>query len=200
MAIVQTGLTLDEFLRLPEEKPALEYLDGVVTQKMAPNFWHGELQAELAFLFKLFLRQFPVARVYTEVRTNRTGRSSLVPDLSVYVLDRLPTRPDGKIVEDSWVPPDLAIEIASPGQSVNWLTDRANLLLSAGIRAVLLVEPRRAVIRIARSGQEMVTYQGNDVVTIEDVLPGFSFVVRDLFAALQVRPPQMGSGRPSPES
>ena len=31
MAIVQTGLTLEEFLQLPEEKPALEYLDGVVT-------------------------------------------------------------------------------------------------------------------------------------------------------------------------
>ena len=73
------------------------------------------------------------------------------------------------------------------------------MLLSAGICAVLLVEPRRAVIRIARSGQEMVTYQGNDVVTIEDVLPGVSFVVRDLFAALQVRPPQTASGRQTPE-
>lgn len=63
MATVQTGLTLEEFLKLPEEKPALEYLDGVVTRKMAPTGPHGELQAELAFLFKLFLRQTPIARV-----------------------------------------------------------------------------------------------------------------------------------------
>ena len=30
-------LTLDEFLRLPEEKPAMEYERGVIAQKMAPN-------------------------------------------------------------------------------------------------------------------------------------------------------------------
>ena len=37
MAIVQTGLTLDEFLKWPEEKPAFEFVDGVVTRKMSPK-------------------------------------------------------------------------------------------------------------------------------------------------------------------
>jgi Uma2 family endonuclease len=187
MAIVQTGLTLDEFLKLPEEKPALEYLDGVVTQKMVPSGPHGELQAELAFLLKLFLRQLPIARVYTELRSNRVRRSSLVPDLSVYLLDRIPTNPDGKVADDFWVPPDLASEIASPGQSVNWLTDRANLLLSTGARVVMIVEPRLERVRLARPDQPIQIYQAEDVVTVDDVLPGFSFVVRELFAALQVR-------------
>jgi len=189
MAIVHTGLTLEEFLKLPEEKPALEYVDGVVTRKMVPSGPHGGLQAELAFLFKLFLRQHPIADVYTELRTNRARRSSLVPDLAVYLLDRIPVTPDGEVAEDFWVPPDLAIEIASPGQSVNWLTDRANLLLASGARIVLVVEPRLRRVRVARPGQPIVSYEGDDVVTIEDVLPGFAFVVRDLFATLQVRRP-----------
>lgn len=189
MAIVQTGLTLDEFLKLPEEKPALEYVDGVVTQKMAPSGPHGELQAELAFLFKLFLRQYPIARVYTELRTNRPRRSSLVPDLAIYLLDRIPTTADGEVAEDFWVPPDVAIEIASPGQSVNWLTDRINLLLTSGSRVVVLIEPRLRRVRVARANQEIVSYADDDVVTVEDVLPGFSFVVRDLFSALRVRRP-----------
>lgn len=189
MATVQTGLTLEEFLTWPEEKPALEFVDGVVTRKMSPNGPHGELQAELAFLFKLFLRQSPIARVYTELRTNRARRSSLVPDLAVYLLDRVPTTPDGKVADDFWVPPDIAIEIASPGQSVNWLTDRANLLLASGARIVVIVEPRRERVRIARAGHPIRTYQGDDEVTLEDVLPGFAFTVRDLFATLQVRRP-----------
>jgi Uma2 family endonuclease len=53
---------------------------------------------------------------------------------------------------------------------------------------VLLVEPRRERVRIVRPGQPVVTLQGDDVVTVEEILPGFSVVVRDLFAALQVRP------------
>jgi Uma2 family endonuclease len=190
MAIVQTGLTLDEFLKRPEEKPALEYVDGVVTQKMAPNAPHGGLQAEFAFLFKLYFRQHPIAEVYTELRTNRRNRSSLVPDVSVYLLDRVPTTPGGRVADDFWVPPDIAIEIASPGQSVNRLTDRANLLLATGVRVVLIVEPRRDRVRVARSGRPIATCRGDDVVAFEDVLPGFAFVVRDLFATLQVRRPR----------
>jgi Uma2 family endonuclease len=54
MAIVHTGLTLEELLKLPEEKPALEYVDGVITQKVVPSGPHGKLQAELAFLFRPF--------------------------------------------------------------------------------------------------------------------------------------------------
>jgi Uma2 family endonuclease len=195
MAIVQTGLTLDEFLRLPEEKPALEYVDGVVTQKMAPSGPHGELQAELAFQIKLFLKRLPIARVYTELRNNRVRRSSLVPDLSVYMLDRIPTNPDGKVADEFWVPPDLAIEIASPGQSANWLAGRADLLLSAGVRVVIVVEPRQERVRLARPDQPTVTYQGDDVLTIDDVLPGFQLAVRALFAELEVRRPGSGPAR-----
>jgi hypothetical protein len=36
MAITQRRLTLEEFLKLPEEKPYLELIDGVVRQKVAP--------------------------------------------------------------------------------------------------------------------------------------------------------------------
>ena len=41
MALPQGRLTLEEFLRLPEEKPALELIDGAVTQKMAPAWDHS---------------------------------------------------------------------------------------------------------------------------------------------------------------
>jgi Uma2 family endonuclease len=139
---VHTGLTLEDLLKLPEEKPSLEYVDGVITQKVVPSGPHGQLQAELAFLFKLFPRQHPIARVYTELRTSHARRSSLVPDLSVYRLDRVPTTPDGKVAKDFWTPADVAVEIASPGQSVDWLTDRANLPLATGVQVVLIVEPR----------------------------------------------------------
>ncbi len=37
-------ITLEEFLALPEEEPALEYADGEVTQKRSPSYRHGRLQ------------------------------------------------------------------------------------------------------------------------------------------------------------
>ena len=44
MVITQQRLTLEEFLELPEEKPVLELVDGMVTQKVAPQWLHGILQ------------------------------------------------------------------------------------------------------------------------------------------------------------
>jgi Uma2 family endonuclease len=190
MAIVHTGLTLDEFLKLPEEKPPLEYLDGVVTQKMAAKGPHGTLQFVLAKWLDRAGGEGETAWVVTETHAHWPRRASLVPDVSVYSIDRVPTTLDGYIAEDFWEPPDIAVEIASPGQSANHMTARAQTLTGLGVRVVLVVEPRLRRVRVARPDQPIVSYQGSDVVTVEDVLPGFAFVVRDLFATLQVRRPR----------
>ena len=197
MAIVQTGLTLDEFLRQPEEKPALEYLDGVVTRKMSPKGPHGRLRVWASRLFDTAAGDPPAFLTFTELRTNWTNRASLVPDISVYLVERVPTTPDGDVADDFWLPPDLVVEIASPGQSVNDLTARANLLLQHGVRVVVVVEPRLRRVRVARPGQLIATYEGNDTIAFADVLPGFELSVRELFSALRVHRP---SAPPDPQS
>jgi hypothetical protein len=36
MAVAPARLTLEEFLKLPEEEPSLEFADGMVTPKVSP--------------------------------------------------------------------------------------------------------------------------------------------------------------------
>src|SRR4051812_5635472 len=115
LAIVQTGLTLEEFLRLPDEKPALEYLDGVVTQKMAAKGPHGTLKFVLAKWLDRAGGEGETAWVVTETHSHWPHRASLVPDVSVYLIDRLPLTADGEVADDFWFPPDIAVEITSPG-------------------------------------------------------------------------------------
>lgn len=40
-------LTLTEFLKLPETKPASEYIDGQIIQKPMPQGKHSSIQGEL---------------------------------------------------------------------------------------------------------------------------------------------------------
>lgn len=40
-------LTLEEFLKLPETKPASEYMDGQIIQKPMPQGKHSTIQGEL---------------------------------------------------------------------------------------------------------------------------------------------------------
>jgi len=48
MAMTLAGLTLKQFLALPEQEPALEYFKGKVSQKMVPMGEHSALQVECA--------------------------------------------------------------------------------------------------------------------------------------------------------
>jgi hypothetical protein len=51
MATTQAPMTLADFLRLPETSPALELMDGVVSQKASPKGSHATLQPMLWLLF-----------------------------------------------------------------------------------------------------------------------------------------------------
>src|SRR5689334_7179536 len=110
MAVVQQGLTLDQFLNLPETKPALEYADGMVTRKVAPKGRHSTLQLELAERINRVARSRKSARAWPELRTTFAGHS-YVPDLVVYRAARIPRTVAGQIPDDVLTAPDIAFEI-----------------------------------------------------------------------------------------
>ena len=101
MAISQQPLTLEEFLKLPEKKPALEFEDGVVTQKVAPKGRHSALQFDLAERFNHFARPLRLARAFPELRTT-FGGVSRVPDVAVYRWERIPRDAAGDVADDFW--------------------------------------------------------------------------------------------------
>jgi hypothetical protein len=83
MAITQQGLTLEEFLALPEEKPALEYVAGAVRRKVSPEILHGLLQTMLCTWINGFAMPSRMAVAVSELRTRfggcvpRAGRGSV---------------------------------------------------------------------------------------------------------------------------
>ena len=94
MALTRARLTLEEFLALPEEKPALEYMDVVVTQKVAPLYEHSDLTMQILRLLDAQLWPEGLAKVLPELRTTYSGRS-YVPDISVFRRECLPRRTKG---------------------------------------------------------------------------------------------------------
>ncbi len=178
-------LTLDEFLHLPEAEPALEFLDGVVSQKVSPKSYHGALQFELAHVINVFARPRKLARVFTETRVTFAG-ASVVPDLIVFRWERVPTNAQGRMARDFFLPPDIAVEIVSPGQSVTALDRRCRWYVANGVQVALLILPDDESVRVFRPNQNPRTLRDSDVIEFGDVLPGFGLTVRDLFACLDV--------------
>src|SRR5215211_7018782 len=98
MVATERRLTLEEFLKLPERKPALQFLNGVVTQKVTPKGRHSALQLECAAYFNRAARRQKIARAFTELRTTYAGASP-VPDVVVYRWDRIPRAPTGELAD-----------------------------------------------------------------------------------------------------
>src|SRR4051794_30593505 len=106
-------MTLDEFLALPETKPALEYDGRRVTQKVAPQGRHVLLQLKLSNRINDFTEPHKLALALPELRTTYSGLSR-VPDVAVYLWERIPRQANGRIGDRFTEPPDLAVEIVSP--------------------------------------------------------------------------------------
>jgi Uma2 family endonuclease len=177
MAITGWPLTLEQFLALPEAEPALEYgPDGEVTQKTSPTIEHGALQLDLGGRINEYARARGLGRAYSEHRLNLGGRSP-VPDVTFYRASRRPT------VRYPTTPPDLVIEIASPGQSRDELAEKCRWYVEQGSILALLVDPEERSIGAFAAGQAQTLQRGQEL-PLDEVLPGLQLSVDEVFAAL----------------
>ena len=180
---VHEVLTLEQFLTLPEIKPPLEFLQGRVEQKVSPTLPHSVLTRELTTRIDSWARPRKLGRGFPELRCS-FGGESFVPDVCFFARGRLPKDRRGRYAEQVLLAPDLAVEILSPGQTVAKLSARLARCIGKGVRLAWLVQPRRSRAFVFRPGQPPRALELGDVLPGDDVLPGFSLPLEELFGWL----------------
>jgi Uma2 family endonuclease len=189
MAVTPKRMSLAEFLDLPEVKPARELRNGMVSQKMPPSGPHSSIQIWLGYQVDLFAEPRELARAFTETRVI-LGRDTYVPDVVVYRWERIPEDESGNLPFYFSTPPDLVVEILSPGQTVRAQIERCRELIGHGVQVVLLADPERRNAYVIRAGREIGPLVEGDAIDLTDVLPDFPLTVSDLFARIRARPPR----------
>lgn len=175
-------MTLDEFLALPDVKPYLEFTDGLVTQKMAAKPTHGRLQSLLPMLMNQVAGPQRLGIAFPEVRFV-TPRWAPVPDVAYYRRERIKRR-GHRLPADFFEPPDIAVEIVSPDQSVTEQIKKCLRYIALGSQVALVIDPDPETVLVFRDGQPLQLLQGDDRINLDDVLPGFEHTVRAMFDAL----------------
>lgn len=112
---IKQGLTLEQFLKLPETKPASEYINGEIFPKSMPQGEHSRLQYKLCAAINEVVESSKIAYAFPELRCTFGGRS-LIPDISVFRWERIPISSSGRIANRFEICPDWAIKILSPDQ------------------------------------------------------------------------------------
>ena len=168
-AAIDRLLTLDEFLELPETKPASEFIAGRIYQKPMPQGKHSRLQIKLCNAVNQVAEEQQIALAFPELRCTFGGRS-IVPDVAVFFWQRIPFDADGEIGNVFKIYPDWTIEILSPDQSATKVISNILHCLNHGTQLGWFVDPSAKIAIAFQPGQQPIE------LSCEDTLPVPAFL------------------------
>lgn len=145
-------LSLDDFFKLPETKPASEFSHGLISQKPMPTTKHSRLQSRLSREIDLRTESQEIALAFPELRCTFGGRS-LVPDIAVIRWGNLRWDDDETLTDRFLSHPDWTIEILSPDQSIALLTEKILFCLTHGTEMGWLIDPYKEEITVFQQNQ-----------------------------------------------
>ncbi len=172
--------TLAVFSDLPEIRPPFEYFGGRIIQKMSPKIRHSIIQTGLSYRLMGHCLGRQAGRVFIELRCTFGGESHVF-DLCYFAEGRIPRPGDLDEQGNVRTPPDLAIEVLSPGQTVGELSRKLRSAIRRGVKVGWLIDEARRQVLTFRPRKPPVVLEPGESLSAEDLLPGFSLPVGEMF-------------------
>ncbi|MEB3180244.1 MAG: Uma2 family endonuclease [Nostocaceae cyanobacterium] len=182
----QSKLSLEEFLKLPETKPASEYIDGKIYQKPMPQVKHSTIQIELASAINQIGKPHKLVYALPELRCTFGGRSH-VPDIAVFEWSRIPTDEDGEIANRFESYPDWTIEILSPDQFPNRVINKIIFCINHGTKLGWFIDPNDKSVMVFKPNQLPEVKYDSEIIPVLDVLADWQVSSADIFNWLKVK-------------
>jgi Uma2 family endonuclease len=177
-------VSLEDFLKLPETKPASEFIDGRIYQKPMPQGKHSRLQTQIPPSINKILEGSRIGCAFTELRCTFGGRS-IVPDVTVFEWSRIPINAEGEIENVFPIYPDWTIEILSPDQRPTRVINNILFCLNHGTRLGWLIDPEEKTVIIFQPNQQPIAIEENsDVLPVLALLGDWQLTLGELFGWL----------------
>jgi Uma2 family endonuclease len=179
---IATLVTAEQLLRMPEDGCRYELVAGEV-RKMTPSGWeHGDVESCLDEMLRRHVRAHRLGRVFVGdpgFLLARDPDTVLAPDIAFIRRERIPAQlPKGAF----WPgPPTLAVEVASPNDTLREIDEKAHAWLDAGTQLVWVVNPAWRTVTVYCPTTDPKTLTEDDDLDGEGVVPGFRCRVADLF-------------------
>jgi Uma2 family endonuclease len=176
-------ITAEEFSRMPDppDGSQQELMRGVIITMPSPGFRHGLCCSKVARRLGGYVEANGLGSVccnYTGFIIERDPDTVRGPDLSFWSKERLTTVPVGY----PEVPPDLVVEVVSPSDHFSRIQTKLRHYLETGVRMVWIADPDDRTIAVYRADRSVRVLGEQDTLTGEEVVPGFSCRVAELFS------------------
>lgn len=179
MAVEAGTVTADELLRIPDDGSRYELVDGELKKMSPAGFEHGRIAmiagASLAAWVRLH-RLGAVTAAETGFTLRRNPDTVRAPDVAFIRAER--------VIESPGFfpgPPDLAIEVLSPGDTYSEVDAKVVDWLRSGTGIVIVIDPLKKSAAIHRSLTETIRLGIDDALDGGEIVPGWRMPLRELF-------------------
>jgi Uma2 family endonuclease len=186
MAVLTATTTLttaEEFLRVHGHAHGRELVRGHVREAVMPNAEHAGIEVNIVVMVQDYAKRMNWGRVFggeVYIRLAEDPDTIRAADVCMVSYRRLPAdqpRPRGPLV----TMPEVVVEIQSPSDRMSAVLVKVGDYLGAGVEAVVLVDPDLQAIAVFRAAELPIRFHNGDIVTLPDVLPGFSAPLKSFF-------------------
>lgn len=174
-------ITGEELAALSDVGPC-ELVAGSITPVTPTSDAHGGYEANIVSILLSFVRMHGLGKVRSGevgVYTRRNPDTIRAVD-ALFISHERHDRKGATSFLD--VPPDLIVEILSPGNTWSETIQKLREFFSIGVRLVWLIDPSSQSVFAYRSLTDVREFTIDDHLPGDDVLPGFSVAVREIFA------------------
>jgi Uma2 family endonuclease len=177
--------TDEEFMALPKDGHHYEIVNGELVDMGSSGALHGYVCSLLVAALASYVLPKKLGVILdssTAFKMKNGNRRS--PDISFFAKERLQgmTELPTGFLDGA---PDLAIEVLSPGNTVEEIHDKLVEYFENGTRLVWIIHPSEHYILVYRSAQEPDRLlKSVDSLDGEDLVPGFTLPVAELFQKL----------------
>lgn len=161
-------------------KQRCELIKGEVHLMSPAGSEHGWVVMNVAGPMMVFAKDHKLGYTFgaeTGFVIGRDPDTVRAPDVAFVTADRIADRPTAKFFPG---PPDLAVEVLSPGDTASEVQEKAEAWLNSGCHEVWLIDPRRKSATRLTPAEGSIIQQSVETLT-SDLLPGFSLAVAELF-------------------
>ena len=188
MRTIKTYHTVDEFFKIAHSLGRCELVDGEIKLMEPAGGEHGNLAIKIGSRLNVFVEEHNLGAVfaaetgYILKHAQKEGERDTVKgiDASFIRKERIP--PEGIPKKFIPFPPDLAVEVVSPGDTKREVAEKVQEYLDFGVPLVWVVRPTEKTVTVYRANGEVEVKRGSELLSGEDVVPGFTLKVDGIFA------------------
>lgn len=175
--------TADELLDISTDSShRYELRKGELTVMAPAGSEHGRTALRIGARIELFVEEHELGIAFaaeTGFKLESDPDTVLAPDVAFVRRER---QPAGRLPTSYFPgPPDLAVEVVSPHDTAPEVQDKVQQWLRFGAKLVWVVEPRTRTVTVFRPDGSAAVLQETDTLSGEDVLPGFSLALSQVF-------------------